>query len=74
MVQLAVYNAFLIYKTIASGLPMSCYEFSESHGNIFCSFFPLLDGKELIETERECIGKRISNKMNAKRKHLLKEI
>lgn len=39
MVQLAVYNAFLIYETSASGLPKSWYEFSRSHGNIFVQFF-----------------------------------
>lgn len=41
MVQLAVYNAFLIYETLASGLPVSWYEFSRSHGNIFVPFSSL---------------------------------
>lgn len=41
MVQLAVYNAFLIYETLASGLAMSWYEFSRSHGNTFVQFSSL---------------------------------
>jgi len=52
MVQLAVYNAFLIYKAIASGLPMSRHKFSEVMGIFFVQFFFLLDVKILIQTEK----------------------
>lgn len=70
MVQLAVYNAFLIYKTIASGLPAkkSCHEFSESHGNIFCSIFFYFRWKGTNRNrKKKCIGKRTANRMNQKK-------
>lgn len=66
MVQLAVYNAFLIYETSASGLPKSWYEFSRSHGNIFVQFF--LDGKELVDRgKKKSTGKRIATTVNQKK-------